>query len=307
MALHWTTFELRVRDAINEPQTGQISRAVLARWANEAFGVLPREDQIAKARIAIHFNNDVVTLVEEDWPGTEVVLKHTYDYGRPGAFYIKHGVLIDSIREIQQRDTGDDDACGDPVYAYDWIYPQLYLKRQEHITSYIGWSNYPTHYGCYRDWIHVLRDPVDNPRLASEPFEALVVWFDPMFDYSDADYNKWYEIQYRRVMPEIDLTEILDDCGDFVEYTQPYFYIAQHYEDIILKYVVMQVLFQLGDKRYNVAKSEYEKARKMIKWDMASRNSVDRTPRLEDPDAHILEGNRHGGSRNSGRGWGYWS
>jgi len=298
MALHWTNFELRVRDTINEPQTGQIARATLARWANEALGVLPRDAQIAKARVVIHFGNDTVTLVEEDWPGTETVAEHDYDFGRDGAFYIRNGTDIDAIREIQRRQTGTDE-CGDPVYAHDWMYPQLYLKRQEHIQMYPGTSDYPTHYGCYREWIYVPRDPVDNPRPLVEPYEALTVWFDPMFDYSDATFNKWYEVQYRRVMPLIDLTEILDECLDFVEFTQPYFFIEKHYEDLIIKYVAMQVMFQLGDKRYNVTKREYEEARRKVKWHLASRASVDRTPRLEDPDSHIIRRNR---STNSS-GW----
>jgi len=288
MALHWTDFELRLRDLVNEIVTGQISQATLARWANEAIKDLPRDLQLAKARIAIQFNNGVVTLLEEDWPGTEAVGVPTYAWGTEGAFYIQWGVDIDSIREIQERDSGDDDACGDPVYVYDWSYPQLYLKRQEHIQNYPSGDVNPTHYGCYRKWLYTARSPEDDPRPLTEPFEVLVVWFDPMFDYSDEDYYKYFEIQYRRIMPEIDLTHINDACGDFVEFTQPYFYIHEAYEDIIIKYVRMQALFALADKRYSVAVQEYNKARRLIRLNMTNRGSLDRQPRLEDPDAPLI-------------------
>ena len=295
MALHWTDFETRLRDAINEPQEGDIQPAKLARWANEAVKNLPRDLQIAKARIVIQFNNGLVTLLEEDWPSTEEVGVPTYEYGTEGAFYIKWGLDIDSIREIRERNTGDDD-CGDPVYGYDWSYPMLYLKRQEHIQMYPGVSDYPTHYGCYRKWLYTKRDPCDDPRPLTEPFEVLVVWFDPMFDYSEDDYYKRYEIQYRRIIPQIDLTEILDDCGDFVEFAQPYFWIHEGYEDIIIKYVVMQALFSRGDGRYPTAAMEYNRARRLIRLNMANRGSLDRLPRMEDPDAHIITRNRRGGS-----------
>lgn len=289
MALHWDTFELRVRDLINEPQTGQIQQAKLVRWANECIEDLPVEVQQAKARIVIQFNNGLVTLLEEDWPGTEQVGVPTYVYGTEGAFYLKHGVDIDAIREIQRRDTGEDDACGDPVYAYDWSYPQLYLKRQEHIQFYPGVSNYPTHYGCYRKWLYTPRDPADNPRPLTEPFEVLVVWFDYMFDYSAADYYKYYEVQYRRRLPPIDLTPI----GQALEYTQPYFYISEQYDKLITYYVIMQALYALGDDRVQLAMQKYEYYKKQVKWHMASRSSVDRTPRLEDPDAGIISRTRH--------------
>ena len=102
----------------------------------------------------------------------------TYVYGTEGAFYLKHGTLIDSIREIQGRE----DACGDTIY--DWSWPQLYLKRQEHIQMYPGVSDTPTHYGCYRKWLYTKRDPCDDPRPLTEPHEVLVVWFDYMFDWA---------------------------------------------------------------------------------------------------------------------------
>ena len=300
MALHWNEFELRLRDAVNEPSAGQIQQDKLARWANEAVKNLPRDLQIQKARVVIGFNNGVVTLLEEDWPSTEEVGVPTYLYGTEGAFYLKWGLDIDSIREIQERDTGDD-ACGDPVYAYDWSTPMLQLKRQEHIQNYHSGDVTPNHYGCYRKWLYTKRDPCDDPRPLTEPFEVLVVWFDPMFDYSGATFNRYYEIQYRRIAPEIDLTHINDDCGDFVEYIQPYFWIHEAYEDIIIKYVKMQVLFSLSDKRYPTAAAEYNRARRLIRIDMTYRGSIDRQPRLEDPDAHILSQNR-GGSRFGG-GW----
>ena len=294
MALHWTTFENRVRDLINEPQTGQIQQAKLVRWANECIEDLPVEVQQAKARVVIQFNNAIVTLLEEDWPGTEFVGVPTYAYGTEGAFYLKNGTDIDSIREIQQRQTGTDD-CGDPVYAKDWSYPQLDLKRQEHIQNYHGVSNYPTHYGCYRKWLYTPRDPVDNPRPLTEPFDVLVVWFDGMFDYSAVDYFKYYEIQYRRRLPVIDLTMTLDACGDPVEYTQPYFYIPEQYDKLITYYVIMQALYALGDKRVQLAMQKYEDWKRKVKWHMANRGSVDRLPRLEDPDAGIITRSRRGG------------
>lgn len=296
MALHWDLFELRVRDLINEPQTGQIQTVKLVRWANECIEDLPVDVQQSKARVVIQWNNSLVTLLEEDWPGTESVGVPTYEYGTEGAFYLLNGTDIDSIREIQQRDTGDHDECGDPVYAYDWSYPQLYLKRQEHIQMYPGVSNYPTHYGCYRKWLYEPRDPVDNPRPAAEPFEALVVWFDYMFDYSDPTFFKYYEVQYRRRLPVIDLTLI----NDPEEYTQPYFYISEQYDKLVTYYVIMQALYALGDNRAMVAVEKYERYKRRVKGHMANRGSVDRLPRLEDPDANIVSLNRRGGR---GRLW----
>ena len=293
MALHWDTFENRVRDLINEPQTGQIQTAKLVRWANECIEDLPVEVQQSKARVVIQWNNGLVTLLEEDWPGTEEVGVPTYVYGTEGAFYLKHGVDIDAIREIQKRETGEDD-CGDPTYSYDWTYPQLLLKRQEHIQMYPGVSNYPTHYGCYRKWLYTPRDPADNPRGLGEPFEVLVVWFDYMFDYSDEDYYKYYEVQYRRRLPLIDLTLI----NDPEEYTQPYFYISEQYDKLITYYVIMQALYALGDDRVGLAMKKYEDWKRKVKWHAASRGSVDRQPRLEDPDAGIV-----GRSGRRGRLW----
>ena len=289
MALHWDLFEYRVRDLINEPQTGQLQTEKLVRWVNECIEDLPVEVQQAKARVVIQFNNALVTLVEEDWPGTEEVGVPTYVYGTEGAFYLKHGTDIDSIREIQPRETSEDE-CGDPVYTYDWSYPMLYLKRQEHIQTYPGVSNYPSHYGCYRKWLFTARDPVDNPRPAAEPFDVLVVWFDYMFDYSEDDYYKYYEIQYRRRLPPIDLTLI----NDPEEYTQPYFYIPEQYDKLITYYVIMQALFALGDNRAGYAAKQYADYKKLVKWHMANRGSVDRTPRLEDPDAGIISRTRRG-------------
>lgn len=293
MALHWDMFELRVRDLINEPQTGQIQAVKLVRWANECIEDLPVDVQQAKARVVIQWNNSLVTLLEEDWPGTEEVGIPTYEHGTQGAFYLKNGTDIDAIREIQQRDTGEVDECGDPVLATDWSYPQLYLKRQEHIQMYPGVSNYPTHYGCYRKWLYTARSPEDDPRPSTEPFEVLVVWFDYMFDYSDLTFFKFYEVQYRRRLPLIDLTLINDPA----EYTQPYFYISEQYDKLITYYVIMQALYALGDNRAIVAVQQYERYKRRVKWHMANRGSVDRLPRLEDPDAHIVSANRRGSRR----------
>ena len=63
MALHWDAFEDRVRDLINEPQTGQLQTEKLVRWANECLEDLPVEVQQSKARVVIQFNNGAVTLV----------------------------------------------------------------------------------------------------------------------------------------------------------------------------------------------------------------------------------------------------
>ena len=159
---------------------------------------------------------------------------------------------------------------------------------------YPGVSNYPTHYGCYRKWLYTPRDPADNPRGLGEPFEVLVVWFDYMFDYSDEDYYKYYEVQYRRRLPLIDLTLI----NDPEEYTQPYFYISEQYDKLITYYVIMQALYALGDDRVGLAMKKYEDWKRKVKWHAASRGSVDRQPRLEDPDAGIV-----GRSGRRGRLW----
>jgi len=293
MALHWDLFETRVRDLVNEPQTGEIQQAKLVRWANECMEDLPVEVQQAKARVVILFNNGLVTLLEEDWPGTEEVGVPTYLFGTEGAFYLKHGTDIDSIREVVERDSGEVDECGDPVMVNDWSRTQLYLRRQEHIQQFPGTTNFPTHYGCYRKWLYTPRVPADNPRPLNEPEEVLVVWFDYMFDYSAADYFKRYEIQYRRRLPPIDLTKV----GEPAEYTQPYFYLPKQYDKLVTYYVIMQVLYALGDNRAAFAVQKYEQFKKRVKWHMANRGSVDRLPRLEDPDAHVIQRLRHGTQR----------
>jgi len=264
------------------------------RWANECIEDLPVVVQQAKARVVLQWNNGLVTIVEEDWPSTEEVGVPTYAYGTEGAFYLRYGTDIDSIREIPQRDSGEEDACGDTIYVYDWSRPQLYLKRQEHIQMYQGITDSPTHYGCYEKWIYTARKVEDDPRPAVEPFKALTVWFDYMFDYSDADFYKYYEIQYRRRLPLIDLTLI----NDPEEHTQPYFYLPEQYDKLITYYVIMQALYSLGDNRGPMAIAKYEQFKKRVKWHMANRGSVDRLPRLEDPDAGIISSNRRGGGRN---------
>ena len=69
----------------------------------------------------------------------------------------------------------------------------------------------------------------------------------------------------------------------------------------------MQVMYALGDNRAGFAAQKYEQFKKRVKRHMATRGSVDRLPRLEDPDAHIIQRPRHGVQRYSGdwteRGW----
>ena len=284
MAKHWTDFELKVRDLINEPPTGAITTVRLTRWANEAMRKLPYETQLSKARIVISIGGNVVTLVEEDWPGTEFVGLPGYTHGRDGSFYIQYAEKIDSIREI--LDAGEEDDCG--LYHEDWkvVEPPLIKTWQEHITGQIPDGDSPMYYGVYRFFVYVSKvddcgtPAPDPPRPGEPPLEVLGVWFEPMFDPAAVDacdcYTyKYFEIQYRRRPPEIDLTEILDPCGVFAEYTQPYFYIPEVCEDLIEKYVCMQALFAIGDVRYKTVRGEYELMKQNMKWNLADRGDVD--------------------------------
>ncbi len=285
MVMHWTNFELSVRDLINEPPTGAITQARLVRWANEAMRKLPYEVQLSKARIVISIGANVVAIVEEDWPGTEAVGTPAYTYGRDGTFYIQYAEKIDSIRQL--LDAGEEDDCG--LYVEDWKHgePLLYKTRQEHIIGQIPDGDSPVYYGVYRFFVYV--DKVDDcglpapdpPRPGIPPLEVLSVWFEPMFDPAAVDEcgthtYKYWEIQYRRRPPEIDLEEL---C---LEYTQPYFYIPEVCEDLIEKYVCMQALFAIGDIRYKTVRAEYVLMLRNMKHNLADR---DRTPvRLVIPD-----------------------
>lgn len=299
MATNWTDFELRLRDSINEPQLGQVQQAKLVRWANEVMNRLPLEAQLCRARIVVQFAAGVITLVEEDWPGTEAVGAPIYVYGKSGAVWIKYCEKVDAIHEIEARlqyDLCGDlivDACGDPVYAYDNLRPLLFKDRQEHFYGPTITGDIPAYYGVYRYPVTVseLRkdacgdDIPGNYRMTAEPFEAWAVWFDPMFDYAVGQRDRYFQVQYRRRAPRIDLS--LDACGDA---TQPWFYIQELYEDLVFAFVRMNALFAIGDKRYGVSIREYELLRTKVKWSAADRGDADNQWYLENPDAVIMRG-----------------
>lgn len=283
MAKHWTDFELSVRDLINEPQDGAITQPRLVRWANEAMRKLPYEVQLSKARIVISIGGNVVAIVEEDWPGTEAVGTPAYVAGRDGTFYIQYAEKIDSIRQI--LDAGEEDDCG--LYVADWrhVEPLLYKERQEHIIGQIPDGDVPMYYGVYR--FFVFESGYDacgtlvpsQPAHGTTPTEVLGVWFEPMFDPAAVDdcgthTYKYFEIQYRRRPPELNLDETIDLCGLTI-YVQPYFYIPEVCEDLVQKYVVMQALFALGDMRYKTARNEYALMKRNLQWNLADRGDVD--------------------------------
>lgn len=81
--------------------------------------------------------------------------------------------------------------------------------------------------------------------------------------------ERYFEVQYRRRPPEIDLTLL---C---LEYTQPYLYIPEVCEDVILYYSCAQALFSLGDNRWRAMKGKYTEAKRMVKWNLADRGDVD--------------------------------
>ncbi len=283
MAMHWTNFELKVRDLINEPPTGAITRERLVRWANEAMRKLPYEVQLSKARIVISIGGNVVTLTEEDWPGTEFVGLPGYTHGRDGSFYIQYGEKIDSIRQL--LDAGEEDACG--VYHADWKYVEQPLTKtwQEYIVGQIPDGDVPVYYGVYRFFVYTPGYDVcgiavpSQPAHGTTPTEVLGVWFEPMFDPAavdecDAYTYKYFEIQYRRRPPELNLDETTDLCGLTI-YVQPYFYIPEVCEDLIEKYVCMQSLFAIGDARYKTVRGEYELMKRNMTQNLADRGDVD--------------------------------
>ena len=283
MAMHWTDFELRVRDLILEPQRGQVTQPRLMRWANEAMRKLPYEVQLSKARIVISIGANAVVITEEDWPGTEVVGVPAYLAGRDGTFYIQYAEKIDSIREI--LDAGEEDDCG--TYVADWkhLEPLLYKTRQEHIIGQIPDGDIPVYYGVYRFLVYESGYDVcgtlvpAQPAHGTIPTEVLAVWFEPMFDPTAVDdcgthTYKYFEIQYRRRPPEISLDETTDLCGLTI-YVQPYFYIPEVCEDLMVKYTCMQALFAIGDNRYMTVRNEYNLLKRNIKWNLADRGDVD--------------------------------
>lgn len=81
--------------------------------------------------------------------------------------------------------------------------------------------------------------------------------------------ERYFEVQYRRRPPEIDLTEL---C---VAYTQPYFYIPEVCEDVIFFYTCAQALFSMGDKRWSAMRNKYRDAKRLVKWNLADRGDVD--------------------------------
>ena len=283
MAIHWTDFELDVRDLINEPSVVAVSQAKLVRWANQAMRKLPFEVQLSKARIVISIGANVVAIVEEDWDGTEAVGTPAYIAGRDGSFYIQYDEKIDSIREI--LDVGEEDDCG--LYVADWrhLEPLLYKTRQEHIIGQIPDGDTPSYYGVYRFFVFESGYDVcgtlvpSQPAHGTIPTEVLGVWLDPMFDPAAVDEcgthtYKYFEIQYRRRPPVIDLVETTDLCGLTI-YTQPYFYIPEACESVVFNFVCMQALFSLGSNRWSAMRNEYIRAKRNVKWNLADRGDVD--------------------------------
>lgn len=246
MALHWLELEQRVLDKVNRPSVGSGDQARMVRWANKVTKDIAISTLVNKARIIVGFIAGNVVLLEEDMAGTEEVGMPAYGFGLDGAFYIKYGILIDNIKECAREAV--DESEGD--YVYDYLnYEIKYKERQEEFWRKPYANAHPVYYGVYRYWVEVPRKPPDPPRPRLRPYETLAVWFDNMFTNDATTEDRLFRVQYRRWGPAIDLT-ILDESGESAEYTQPYIYLPDQYDDLLILLVAKEYLFSIGDKRY---------------------------------------------------------
>lgn len=273
MALHWDELEDAVRAIVARPGSGHTPPERLAIWANQGLKKIAIATLSAKGRIVVRFNAGVVSLVEEDWPGTEFIGEPRYTHGLSGAVHIRYALDINSIREI--KNTADD---GDPE-VWDYVRPQLILKSQEDIiTQAVGTT--PSYYGVYEFFVHASRSPADPPRPAMEPYKALAVWFDPMFIFSDADFDSYWEIQYTRIPPPIDLT-LLNEGMATEEYTQPWVYLPDDHDDEMIEFVARQVMVASGDPRISEINRQLVATVRSARWTKARRGSLDEPRRIK--------------------------
>lgn len=246
MALHWLELEQRVLDKVNRPSVGIADQARMVRWTNKVTKDIAISTLVNKGRIIVGFVAGNVVLLEEDMAGTEEVGMPAYGFGLDGAFYIKYGILIDNIKECA-REAVDESEGG---YVYDYLdYEIKYKERQEEFWRKPYADARPVYYGVYRYWVEVPRVPPDPPRPRLRPYETLAVWFDNMFTNDATTEHRLFRIHYRRWGPAIDLTLIEDSSTGESEYTQPYIYLPDQYDDLLVKLVAMEYLFAIGEVR----------------------------------------------------------
>lgn len=272
MALHWTELEQRVLDKVNRPSVGTSGEARMVRWTNKVVKDIATKTVINKARIIVGFIAGTVVLLEEDMPGTEEVGKPAYAIGLDGAFYIKHGIYIDHIREVDK--TAIDESEGG--YTYDYLHDELiYKERQEEFWQKPYANAIPLYYGVYRYWVTVPRTPPDSPRPLSRPYETLAVWFDNMFiNNADTD-TRIFRVQYRRWGPAVDITVLHDSDTGLDEYTQPYLYMPDEWDDLVVLKVAREFLFAIGDKRWRDVVGEIIVMEQEMKLYQATRGDLD--------------------------------
>lgn len=272
MALHWLELEQKVLDKTNRPSVGSSDQARMVRWANKAIKDIAVATLVNKARIIIGFIAGNVILLEEDMPGTEEVGAPAYGFGLDGAFYVKYGIVIDNIREVV-REAVDESEGG---YTYDYLNDEIiYKERQEEFWRKPYAGARPVYYGVYRYWVTVPRVPPDPPRPRLRPYETLAVWFDNMFTNTADTEDRLFRVHYRRWGPAVDLTLIEDSATGESEYTQPYIYLPDQYDDLLVKLVAKEYLFSIGDKRYATLVAEIGDMETDMKLIEAQRGDVD--------------------------------
>lgn len=274
MALHWLELEQRVLDKVNRPSVGTSDEARMVRWTNKVVKDIATGTVINKGRIIIGFIAGTTVLLEEDMPGTEEVGKPGYALGLDGAFYIKHGIYIDHIREVDK--TAIDESEGG--YTYDHLHEDLiYKERQEEFWQKAYSNAVPVYYGVYRYWVTVPRTPPDPPRPKSRPYETLAVWFDNMFTNTHDTETRLFRVQYRRWGPAVDLTVLHDSDTGVDEYTQPYLYMPDEWDDMVVLRVAREYLFSIGDRRLPIIEAEIRMMENEMKLSQATRGDLDYT------------------------------
>jgi len=244
----------------------------MVRWTNKVVKDIATKTVINKARIVVGFIAGNVVLLEEDMPGTEEVCKPAYALGLDGAFYIKHGIYIDHIREVNK--TAIDESEGG--YTYDYLHDELiYKERQEEFWRKAYSNAVPLYYGVYRYWVTVPRVPADPPRSLLRPYETLAVWFDNMFTNDVTTENRLFRVQYRRWGPAVDLTLLHDSDTGLDEYTQPYLYMPDEWDDLVVLKVAREYLFSIGDKRWRDVVGEILVMEQDMKLYQATRGDLD--------------------------------
>lgn len=275
MALHWDEIVDAVRALVARPPTGDTPPERLLIWANQGIKKISIATLSCKGRIVVRYNAGTVSLAEEDWPGAETIGEPRYTYGLSGAVWIKYALDIDAIREV--KNTANDE---EPA-VWNYMGAQLLLKSQEKI-GYQAIGSTPTHYGVYEFWVHTQRVPPDPPRLAvgMTPHKARAVWFDPMFLFGDADFDSYWEIQYTRIAPALDIT-LLNEGLPTEEYTQPWVYLPDDHDDELIEFIIRQVMVATGDPRINEINRQMVASIRSARWTKARRGSLDMPRRLK--------------------------